>query len=219
MEQAEADARVAEAKLASQATLKGYQVVRAPFSGVITQRFADPGALVQNGGSTSAAQPLVTLAQVDRLRITVYLDGSVAPLVKAGTLIEVRPVERLDVVRQVKLSRVARALDARTRTLLVEADLDNRDGAFLAGGFVQVGLKVKASGRFAVPLEAVVLREGKSQAAVVQADGRVRFQTLQLGEEEDQRIRVLGGLQPGDTVVLNPPFGLKDGDKVQATGA
>jgi multidrug efflux pump subunit AcrA (membrane-fusion protein) len=54
---------------------------------------------------------------------------------------------------------------------------------------------------------------------VVQADGRVRFQTLQLGEEEDQRLRVLGGLQPGDTVVLNPPFGLKDGDKVQAIGA
>jgi multidrug efflux pump subunit AcrA (membrane-fusion protein) len=128
-------------------------------------------------------------------------------------------VEHLDVLRQVKVSRVAGALDPRTRTLLVEADLDNRDGAFLAGGFVQVALKVKASGRFAVPVEALVLREGKSLAVVLQADGRVRFQALQLGEEEDQRIRVLGGLQPGDTVVLNPPLGLKDGDKVQATGS
>jgi len=219
VEQAEADAKVAVEKLASQATLKGYQVVRAPFSGVVTQRFADPGALVQNGGTTSSAQPLVTLAQVDRLRITVYLDASVAPLVRAGTLIEVRPAERPELARQVKLSRVAGALDAKTRTLLVEADLDNRDGAFLAGGFVQVNLKVKTSGRFAVPTEAVILRDGKSLAAVVQADGRVRFQTLQLGEEEDQRLRVLGGLQPGDTVVLNPPFGLKDGDKVQAIGA
>ncbi len=219
VEQADADAGVAEAKLASQTTLKGYQVVRAPFSGVVTQRFADPGALVQNAGTTSTAQPLMTLAQVDRLRVTFYLDGSVAALVKAGTLLEVRPVERLDLVRQVKVSRVAGALDPRTRTLLVEADLDNRDGAFLAGGFVQVALKVQASGRFSVPSEAVVLRDGKSQAVVLQADGRIRFQTLQLGEEEDQRIRVLGGLQPGDTVVLNPPLGLKDGDKVQATGA
>lgn len=219
VEQAEADARVADAKLASQATLKGYQVVRAPFSGVVTQRYADPGALVQNGGATSTAQPLVTLAQVDRLRVTVYLDASVASLVKAGTEIEIRPVERLDLVRRAKLSRVAGALDLRTRTLVVEADLDNRDGAFLAGGFVQVGLNVKASGRFAVPVEAVVLREGKPQAAVIQADGRVRFQTLRLGEEEDQRVRVLGGLQPGDTVVLNPPTGLKDGDRVQPSGA
>ena len=219
VEQAEADARVADAKLASQATLKGYQVVRAPFSGVVTQRFADPGALVQNGGATSTAQPLVTLAQVDRLRVTAYLDASVASLVKAGTEVEIRPVDRLDVVRQAKLSRVAGALDPKTRTLLVEADLDNRDRTFLAGGFVQIGLKVKAAGRFAVPVEAVVLREGKPQAAVVQADGRVKFQALQLGEEEDQRIRVLGGLQPGDTVVLTPPSGLKDGDRVQPSGA
>jgi RND family efflux transporter MFP subunit len=219
VEQAEADASVAAEKLASQATLKGYQVVRAPFSGVVTQRLADPGTMVQNGGTTSTAQPLVTLAQVDRLRVTVYLDGSVAPLVKAGTLIEVRPTERPELVRQVKVSRVAGALDPKTRTLLVEADLDNRDGAFLAGGFVQVSLKVKASSRFAVPTEAVVLRDGKSQAVVVQTDGCVRFQTLQLGEEEDQRIRVLNGLQPGDTVVLNPPFGLKDGDRIQATGS
>lgn len=219
VEQAESDARVAEAKLASQATLKGYQVVRAPFSGVITQRFADPGALVQNGGSTSAAQPLVTLAEVDRLRVTLYLDATVASQVKPGTEIEVRPVERLDVVRKAKLSRVAGALDPRTRTLLAEADLDNRDRAFLAGGFVQVGLKVKAASRFAVPVEAVVLRAGKAMAAVVQADGRVRFQALRLGEEEDQRIRVLGGLQPGDTVVLNPPLDLKDGGRVQASGA
>jgi multidrug efflux pump subunit AcrA (membrane-fusion protein) len=133
--------------------------------------------------------------------------------------VEVRPVERLDLVRQVKVSRVAGALDPKTRTLLMEADLDNRDGAFLAGGFVQVGLKVKAAGRFAVPTEAVVLRDGKSQAAVIQPDGRVRFQALQLGEEDDQSIRVLSGLQPGDRVVLNPPLGLKDGDRVQATGA
>jgi RND family efflux transporter MFP subunit len=219
VEQADADASMAAEKLASQATLKGYQVVRAPFSGVVTQRLADPGTMVQNGGTTSTAQPLITLAQVDRLRVTVYLDGSVAPLVKAGTLVEVRPSERPELVRQVKVSRVAGALDPKTRTLLVEADLDNHDGAFLAGGFVQVSLKVKASSRFAVPTEAVVLRDGKSQAVVVQADGRVRFQVLQLGEEEDQRIRVLNGLQPGDTVVLNPPFGLKDGDRVQVTGA
>jgi multidrug efflux pump subunit AcrA (membrane-fusion protein) len=78
---------------------------------------------------------------------------------------------------------------------------------------------VKASGLFAIPQEAVMLRDGKSLAAVLQPDGKVRFQVLQLGEESELGIRVLGGLQPGDTVVLNPPFGLKDGDRVQASGA
>jgi membrane fusion protein (multidrug efflux system) len=121
-------------------------------------------------------------------------------------------------VRAAHISRLSGALDPRTRTLLAEADLDNRDGAFLAGGFVQVALKVKVAGRLAVPAEAVVIRDGTSQVVVVQPDGRVRFQVLTLGEEEAQRIRILSGLKEGDIVVLNPPLGLKDGDKVQATG-
>lgn len=215
VEQAVADARVAEAKLASQATLKGYEVVRAPFAGVVTQRFADPGALIQNGGATSSAQPLVTLAQVDRLRVDFYLDAATATVVKAGTALEVRSSDRPDAVRTLRLSRLSGALDPKTRTLLAEADLDNRDGAFLPGGFVQVTLKVKIPARLLMPDEALVLRQGRSLAAVVQADGRVRFQPVQVGEPENQAVRVIQGLKEGDRVVLNPPPGLKDGDRVQ----
>jgi RND family efflux transporter MFP subunit len=219
VEQAVTSAQVAEATLASQATLKGYEVVRAPFSGVVTQRFADPGALIQNGGSTSSAQPLVTLAQVDRLRISFYLDASVAAAVKVGTEVEVRPVDHLDVARTLRVSRLSGALDPRTRTLLAEADLDNRDGAFLPGSFAQVTLKIKVPARLAVPEEALVLREGNPFAVVLQADGRVRFQALQLGDEAGQKVRVLQGLKEGDVVLLNPPMGLKDGDRVQASGS
>ena len=61
------------------------------------------------------------------------------------------------------------------------------------------------------------MREGKPQAVVVQADGTVRFQALKLGEEEDAKLRILDGLQPGDKVVLNPPFGLKTGDRIQGS--
>ena len=219
VEQAETNARVAEATLASQAALKGYEVVRAPFSGVVTQRFADPGALIQNGGTTSSAQPLVALAQVDRLRVSFYLDASVAATVKVGTELEVRSADHPDVVRALRVSRLSGALDPRTRTLLAEADLDNRDSAFLPGGFVQVTLKIKAPARLVVPEEALILREGKPFAAVLQADGRVRFQALQLGEDEGQKVRVIQGLKDGDTVVLNPPTDLKDGDRVQASGS
>lgn len=219
VEQAVADAHVAEAKLASQAALKGYEVVRAPFAGVVTQRFADPGALIQNGGATSSAQPLVTLAQVDRLRVDFYLDATAAAAVRVGTPLEVRSADRPEVARTLKVSRVSGALDPKTRTLLAEADLDNRDGAFLAGGFVQVTLRVKVPARLALPEEALVLRQGRTFAAVLQADGRVRFQPVQVGEPENQAVRVLQGLKEGDTVVLNPPPGLKDGDRVQATGA
>ena len=217
VEQAETNARVAEATLASQAALKGYEVVRAPFSGVVTQRFVDPGALIQNGGSTSNAQPLVTLDEVDRLRVSFYLDASVAAAVKVGTGMEVRPVDHPETVRTLRVSRLAGALDPRTRTLLAEGDLDNRDHAFLPGGFVQVTLKVQVPERLALPEEGVVLRAGRPFAAVLQPDGRVRFQALQLGEEEGPKVRVLQGLRDGDVVVLNPPTDLKDGDRVQAS--
>jgi RND family efflux transporter MFP subunit len=215
VEQAEADARVAEAKLASQVTVKGYEVVKAPFSGVITQRYADPGALIQNGGSTSSAQPLVTLAQVDRLRVTFYLDASVAAAARVGTALEVRPVDHPEVVRALRIDRLSGALDPKTRTLLAEADLDNRDGAFLAGGFVQVTLKVQVPGRLTVPEEALTLREGRAAVAVLGAEGRVRLQAVQPGEPEGPKVRILQGLSEGETVVLDPPAGLKDGDRVQ----
>jgi RND family efflux transporter MFP subunit len=181
VEQAVSDARVAEAKLASQDTLKGYEVVRAPFNGMVTQRFADPGALIQNGGSSSSAQPLITLAQVDRLRVSFYLEASAAAAVKVGTALEVHPSDRPEVTRALQVSRLSGALDPKTRTLLAEADLDNRDGAFLPGGFVQVTLKVKVPARLVIPEEGLVLREGRSYAAVLQADGRVRFQAVSGG--------------------------------------
>ncbi|WP_243382009.1 hypothetical protein [Geothrix alkalitolerans] len=85
----------------------------------------------------------------------------------------------------------------------MEADLANRDRAFPAGGFVHVALRVAAVSRFAVPAEAVVPREGKPPAGIMQADGWVRFQAL----------------HPGGTVGLNPPLGQTDGDCVQAEGA
>ena len=77
-EQAQADARVAEAKLASQRVSRAYQEVRAPFDGVVIQRFVDPGAVVQNASGSTNVQPVVTVAQLDHLRVTFYLDQKLA---------------------------------------------------------------------------------------------------------------------------------------------
>ncbi len=218
VEQAQADARMAEAKLESQGALKAYQVVKAPFSGIVTQRFADPGALVQNASnSATAALPLVTVAQVDRLRVSLYLDQSIAPLVRAGTLVSIRAAERPDLVREARISRVNGSLDPRTRTLLAEVDLDNRDHAFLSGGSVQVDLKVNSPSKLEIPVEAITLREGRPFAAVVDTQQTIHFVPLSLGDEERQRVRVLGGVKAGDEVVLNPGADLQEGTKVRPT--
>ena len=217
VEDAEAAANVAKEKLASQAAVQGYQRIVAPFSGVVTQRFADPGAMVQNGGTTSTAQPILSLAQVDRLRVALYLDQQVASRVKVGTELEVSPADRPDAVKKIVISRLAGALDSKTRTLLAEADLDNHDGLVLAGGSVQVTLKLPSRpGSLQVPSEAVVLREGRTFVAVAGSDHRFALRPVVLGDDTGQRVQVLQGLQAGERVILSPPVTLKNGDKVQA---
>jgi RND family efflux transporter MFP subunit len=216
LEDAEAAARIAEEKLASQAAVQGYRNVVAPFAGVVTQRFADPGALIQNAGNSSAAQPIVALAQVERLRVTFYLDQQLAARTKVGTDVDVRPVDRPDLTRRVKVARLAGALDPKTRTLLAEADLDNRDGAFLAGGAVQVSLNLPAeAGRLEIPSEGVLLKGDKTFAAVVGPDQKLNLRPILVGEDSGTRVRILQGLKAGDRVVLNPPSTCKDGDLVQ----
>lgn len=215
VEQAEAEARMAEARAAAQATLKGYQVLKAPFAGVVTQRFVDVGALVQNGGSSSGAQPIVTVAETRRLRVVLYLDQPTAAQVKAGMAVEILSAENPALKRSARISRLGGALDSRTRTLAAEVDLDNRDQAFLPGAFVQVRLKVAVPPGVEVPWEAVVLREGRPMAFVVGADRKVQARALQLGDEAGGRITVRTGLQAGDKVVLHAPTNLQDGDLIQ----
>jgi len=216
LEDAEAAARIAEEKLASQAALQGYLTVTAPFSGVVTQRFADPGALIQNGASTTTAQPIVALAQVERLRVAFYLDQGMAARVKPGQALSVRPVDRPDLSRSIQVSRISGALDPRTRTRLAEADLENRDGAFVAGGAVLVSLPLpREEGRLEIPSEAVLIKGDKTFAAVVGPDGRLAIRPVLLGEDTGSRVRVLQGLKAGEKVVMNPSATLKDGDRVQ----
>jgi RND family efflux transporter MFP subunit len=213
-EQAQADARVAEAKVASLGVARAYQEVRAPFDGVVTQRFVDPGAMVQNASASTNVQPLVTVAQVNRLRVTFYLDQVMARRVKTGDPVRVLPgqdpAQDLAKAQQARISRLAGALDPRTRTLTAEVDLDNRQGLFLPGGSVQVILGQSAQKGFTLPLEAVTQRQGKPVALVVDGASRTHVRPLTLGEDNGQRVRVLQGLQPGERVVLNPVPGLAE---------
>nr|WP_320132178.1 efflux RND transporter periplasmic adaptor subunit [uncultured Holophaga sp.] len=216
VDDAVAAARVARERLASQATLEGYQHLTAPFSGVVTQRFADPGAMLQNGGSTATAQPVLTLAQVDRLRVVLYLDQQQASRLKVGTELEVRPTDRPDQVRKVRISRAAGAVDPRTRTLLVEADLDNRDGSFLPGGAVMASLRLPGRpGTLRIPSECLTIRGSQTQVAVVGPEHRIAYRTVTPGEDNGLTVQILQGLQAGEQVVLSPTVTLAEGASVQ----
>ncbi len=218
-ESAEAAAEVAEATAASLKAMKEYEVLRAPFPATVTARFADPGALVQNATtSQTATLPIVTLSETDRLRVYVYLDQRNAALVRVGDRAEVADAARPDVHRSAKVSRVSGELDLRSRTLLVELDLDNRQGRFLPGGFVEVTLKLRTPANVEVPVDALLVRGERVAVAVVGSDNRVTFRPVTVMDSDGTVARLGAGLSPGERVVRNPGTGIVEGGVIQPVG-
>src|SRR5262249_42143836 len=136
-DRAAADLRIATADLARLEALRGYQVIRAPFAGTITARYADPGALLQAATSTQSALPLARVADLDRVRIDVYLGQKEALRVHVGDPVSV-VVDHRAAPFEAKISRFEKELDPRTRTMLTEVELDNREAELYPGTFVHV---------------------------------------------------------------------------------
>jgi membrane fusion protein, multidrug efflux system len=209
-------ARSAEATAAALKTQRGYQVITAPFSGVVTARFADPGALLQSAtAGQTAALPLVTLSRIDRLRIFVYLDQKSASQVKTGDQAQVADSTRPQLKLPARVTRISGELDPRSRTMLCELDMPNPKQRLLAGGFVQVTLTVSTPQYVQVPAAAVYEREEKSYVAIIGSNNRVHFQTVTVADSNGKEVRISEGVQKGDLVALNPGTGLTEGDVVQ----
>lgn len=216
---AEAAARVAEATAQSLKTQKGYETIRAPFAGIITARFVDPGALLQSATTAqTSAQPLVTLSQTDRLRVYLYLDQRNAAFVKIGDKAVVADAARPEVRLTGAVSRISGELDVKSRTLLVELDLDNRKGELLAGGFVQVSLRLSTPSYPQVPVEALFIQGEKTSVGVVGADSRVKYRPVEVAVSDGKTVRIRSGLAAGERVVLNPGAGIGEGELIQPIG-
>jgi RND family efflux transporter MFP subunit len=218
-DQAFSDADIAQSRLAQLKVMKDYEHLRAPFDGVVTARFADPGALVQNAENASTgALPVFTVAKTDRLRVTFYVDQKDAPFVRKGTPVRVSLSERPEVGVDATVTRVSGSLDDRTRTMLAEVELDNSGSRFVAGGFAQVALDVKATPQLQIPVEALVTRENKTMAPVI-VGGRVNYRAVVVADNDGRFVRISSGLTAGDKVGLNLGNSVNDGDAVEVVAA
>lgn len=207
--------RIAEAGLARASAVNDYTVIRAPYDGVVTARYVDPGALVPAAtGATTGALPIVDVADVDRLRVFSYLGQDVAPFVHNGDEATVwqdeLPARRIPA----KVTFTTGALDPRTRTMQVEVDIDNRELGVLPGTFAHVEFRVSETPSPLIPDEAIVIRNGKTMVATI-ADGRAHYIPVDLGYNDGRSIRVLRGLDGGETVGLDVPVELEEGGRVQ----
>ncbi len=210
----EGQAAVAEATVQALATQKSYETLRAPFDGTVTARFADPGALVQNAANAqTGALPLVTVSQTAKLRVYVYVDQRDAAAVRVGDPADV-VLPDTPTQLEARVSRRSDELDPRTRTMLVEVDVDNQDGRIVAGSFVYVRLHLSSQPLVEVPASALIQRNHEPAVAVV-ADGHVTFRPVKVVEHDGEVVRLAeGGVSSGETVALNLS-GIADGARVQ----
>ncbi|MDB4969867.1 MAG: efflux transporter, family, subunit [Myxococcales bacterium] len=214
-EVADAQLRTSMATLRRTRDIQGYQVIRAPFAGQVTARYADPGALIPAAtGSTQAAQPIVDLADTGRLRITVYFGQDAAPSVHVGDKAVIwtndQPTRRMET----RISLASGQIEPRTRTMLAELWFDNRAVGILPGTFVHVDLDIAEPAIPTVPNAAIIVRAGHLRAAVVEGN-KLHFVPIEVGASDGNRTQVTQGLKPGDLVANDVPAELGDGAVIQ----
>ena len=204
------DVNAAEANLARLDQLQSYRVVTAPFDGVITVREVDTGALV-NAGSTL----LFRIAQTGTLRIYLNVPQANAGSIHVGQAAQLTaanlPGRRFTGV----VARTANALDPTTRTLLVEIHVPNPDGALLPGMYAQVDLTTaRAVPPLLVPGDALIVREDRTEVALVRPDHTIHLQKIVVGRDYGSEVEILAGLQPGDAIIPNAADVAREGLKV-----
>jgi RND family efflux transporter MFP subunit len=212
--QAAANLAAADANVGRLQKLQGFNQVVAPFDGVVTRRNVDVGDLV-NAGNGGTGQALFAVAQVDPLRLYVYVPQAYANQIKIGDAVTVTLAERVSEQYRGAVARTARAIDTATRTMQVEIRVPNPAGTLIAGSYVQVTLPINVDAQaLVVPTNVLLFRPEGTSVASVNAEGRVHLTLVQLGTDFGTSIEVLRGLKAGDRIVQNPADSLADGDVV-----
>ena len=197
-------------------TMMSYLRITAPFSGMVTKRYADAGAMIQAGtASQTQAMPVIRLSQVNRLRLVLPVPESVVTRVRIGGPVEVR-VSALKRVFQGRVSRFSGRLDTSTRTMQTEVDIPNPSGAILPGMYGYATLNVESRpDALAVPVQAVSGHDAQPTVYVINAAKQLEERKVTLGMETPHFVEIASGIQAGDLVVIGNRGGLKAGKKVE----
>ncbi len=212
--QAAASLAAADANVRRLQKLQGFNQVVAPFDGVVTRRNVDVGDLV-NAGNGGTGRALFAVAQVDPLRLYVYVPQAYAQQIRVGDAVTITLAEHAGQQFRGSIARTARAIDTATRTMQVEIQVPNPTGALIAGSYVQVSLPVNVNKEaLVVPTNVLLFRPEGTHVALVDSGGRVHLALVKLGTDFGTRVEVLQGLSAEDRMVLNPADSLADGDVV-----
>ena len=243
--------RASQATLDRLLALQGYERITAPFDGIITARNVDIGALISTTGSSlgptrsNGAGPsdvpsggeIFRLAEIGKLRILIAVPQTNAPGVRVGQAATVTVQQIPSQNFKGKVTRTSSSLDAQSRTLLTEVDVENSKGVLLPGMYAMVSfITDRIDPPFLVPDAALVVRSSGTVLAVLQpltpdqqqkakAEGidpaalarvrRVHFQSVEPGRDYGIELEILNGLKVGEEVAVDPTYAVQEGALVQ----
>lgn len=212
---AEASASVAAAQAAGRAAevAASFSTIAAPFDGLVTNRLVEPGNMASPG------TPLLTVETTDGFRLEVQIDAARARSVEVGdtAAVELDGQDEADTMTG-RVVEIARAIDPGTHAFVVKVQLPP-GAAVRSGMFARARFESGERKALVVPEAAVVRRGQLSLIFVIDSSRHAQMRTITAGARSGDSVEVLAGIQPGETVVVNPPASLIDGVEVRATGA
>jgi RND family efflux transporter MFP subunit len=204
----------AAANVARLQDLESFKRVVAPFDGVVTQRNTDIGALINAGETPGNA--LFRVADTHRLRIYVSVPQSYAGGVQPGMPAQLTFADHPGRQFTAEVASTARALDASSRTLQVELQIDNSHGELFPGSYADVHFNFPGSATaLRVPVNTVLFRKEGLLVAVVDSQNHVHLRRIAQGRDFGTQIEVLSGLDATDRLILNPPDSITDDTRVR----
>jgi RND family efflux transporter MFP subunit len=208
----------AEANVARLQATASFKKIVAPFSGVVTARRTDVGALINAGAGTG--QELFRVADTQKARIYVDVPQSYTAALHVGTQAVLRVPEKPGETFAAAVTDTSASISENSRTMLVQLEADNANGALLPGSYVDVAFKLATQqGVLRLPISALLFRRHGLEVATLGPDDKVLLKQVALGRDYGTEIEVTTGIASSDRVIDNPPDSLAEGDSVSVAKA
>lgn len=203
------------ARLRHDQVLYDYARITAPFTGVVTKRYANQGTLMQSGVNTSTqALPLVQLSEDDKFRLVIPVPETYVPHIRIGDTVAVR-VPVLNRTFPGKVARYSVDIEEQTRTMHTEVDVLNPEHVLMPGMYAEATLTMNMKKDvIAVPPETINIDGDKRSVWVVSPSGTVEDRPITTGVETPQEIEVTSGLREGEMVAAGDRSRLRGGESV-----
>jgi RND family efflux transporter MFP subunit len=215
LSEAEGKLKVARARLEQVTTMLNYSRIQAPFAGIVTQRFVDPGAFIPvptSGAAQTAA--ILTIADFGTVRVQVSVPEVEAALVDRGEPVKFTVEGLAGKTFNAEVSRIAYALDELTRTMIVEADVPNAELTLRPGMYAMVKIGVeKKTDALLVPVEAIVMEKVNAFVFTL-VDGKAKKIPVKLGFNDGAKEEIASGVTAADRVLLVGKATVADGQPV-----